>query len=140
MSGRAWSTAVGIIGYGEASLRGQLLESRAREPYLHPSSSERVTTPGGPSPPGVVARTGPGALSGPVSGADGHPGMLARSHPGHRPTRNANDTSGVTGAQTNTPAEGRHRPARPGCLRYGPAHPRAALERTLTGRQPLRRG
>jgi hypothetical protein len=96
--------------------------------------------PRGPSSPGVVSRTGPGALSGPVSGADGHPGMLARSHPGHRPTRNANDTSGVTGAQTNTPAEGRHRPARPGCLRYGPAHPRAALERTLTGRQPLRRG
>jgi len=34
--------------------------------------------PRGPSSPGVVSRTGPGALSGPVSGADGHPGVRWR--------------------------------------------------------------
>jgi hypothetical protein len=33
---------------------GQLLESRAREPYLHPSSSERVTTPAAFIPRGRI--------------------------------------------------------------------------------------
>jgi hypothetical protein len=42
------------------------------------STSEHVTTPGRPSSPGVVTRTRPGELSGPVSGAGGHPGMRRR--------------------------------------------------------------
>jgi hypothetical protein len=42
--------------------------------------------------------------------------------PNHRPTNERQRRCRRYGRATNTPAEGRHRPARPGCLRYGTAY------------------
>jgi hypothetical protein len=100
-------------------------------------TSERATTPGLPVP-GVVARTGLGLRSSPVSGADGRPtaGRRGRTHPDHRPNpKNAIDAVGVTCKQANTPGRrgpnGRGRSRRPW---------RVAPEEARTDRQPLRRG
>src|SRR4029450_6408578 len=58
--------------------------------------AESKRPPGCPLAPEVVARTGPGALPSPVSGADGHPAARRVVAQGHRPTRNASDPGTVT--------------------------------------------
>jgi hypothetical protein len=102
-----------------------------------PSTSERTTTPGASLSRGRSADRAGHAIQ-PGLRADGiPPKVLGGPHPNHRPTKERQRRCRRYGRATNTPAEGRNRPARPGWLRYGPAHPRAALERTLRGRQAL---
>jgi hypothetical protein len=76
-------------------------------PSATASTSERTTTPGLPVPR-VVARTGMGLRSSPVSGVDGRPtGAQGRTHPDHRPSRrNAIDAAGVTCPQANALGRG----------------------------------
>jgi len=118
---------------------GQLLESRAREPYLHPSSSERVTTPGAFIPRGRIPDRAGCAIRPGLRGrwASRDAGEVAPRPPTYKERQRHIRRYGRANKH---PGRGETPPSPARVFALWPAHPRAALEGTLTGRQPLRRG
>jgi hypothetical protein len=114
---------------GSTPLRPPSWPTTGPPPPAIASTSERATTPGSTPAPGVVARTRPGALSGPVSGTMVSHTACSGEPPGYRLPRNVNDAAGVTaperasrrraGRRDGPPSAPRGWGRLPGCSRRG---------------------